>query len=228
MNSNLKVFKYYDIIMVTFVTVILCSNLIGASKVCTVFGITFGGGLLFFPVSYLFGDILTEVYGYKKSRKVVWAGFAALGFASFVAWTIVILPPAQGWIHQKELEIVFAQTPRIVLASLMAYFVGEFTNSFVLAKMKIYTRGKWLWTRMVGSTIIGEGVDSIIFYPLAFYGAWPTPLLVEVMVTSYTFKVLWETALTPLTYKLVSFLKRVENEDYYDYDTDFSPFSTES
>lgn len=223
-----KNFKYFDLIMAAFVATILCSNLIGVSKVCTIFGITTSGSILFFPLSYLFGDVLTEVYGYKYSRKVVWTGFASLIFASFVSWFIVNLSPAPGWNHQKELETVFGQTPRIVLASLTGYFIGEFSNSYVLAKMKIYTEGKWLWTRVLGSTIVGEAIDTLIFYPLAFLGVWPNELLIQVMLTNYTIKVAWETVMTPFTYKIVAFLKKAEQEDYYDYNTDFSPFSLKS
>lgn len=211
--------------MVAFVTLLLCSNLIGVSKIWRVAGITTSGSILFFPISYLFGDILTEVYGYKYSRKVVWTGFAALVFASFVSWFIISLPPAAEWNHQAALETVFGQTPRIVLASLAAYFVGEFTNSYVLAKMKILTQGKWLWSRVLGSTVVGEGIDTLIFYPLAFYHSWPLDLVIQVMVTNYSIKVIWETMMTPLTYKIVGFLKRAEQQDYYDYDTNFSPFS---
>jgi queuosine precursor transporter len=224
-SSPHKSYRYYDFIMAAFITILLCSNLIGVTKVCTIAGVTFGGGVLFFPISYLFGDILTEVYGYKRSRKVVWAGFGALGFASFASWFIVSLPPALGWDHQEALQTIFGQTPRIVIASLIAYFVGEFTNSFILAKMKILTRGKWLWTRILGSTIIGEAVDSLLFYPLAFLGIWPAHLLIEVMITNYSLKVIWESIMTPLTYRIVAFLKRIEDEDYYDYHTNFSPFS---
>lgn len=220
-----KTFKYYDLIMAAFVTILLCSNLIGAAKVCSVFGFTFSAGVLFFPISYVFGDILTEVYGYARSRKVVWAGFAAMIFASFMAWFILELKPADGWTSQHEFEVAFGNTWRIVVASLSAYFIGEFTNSFVLAKMKIMTKGRWLWTRTIGSTIAGEGVDSIIFYPLAFYGIWNNDLLLKVMMTNYCLKVGWEVVMTPLTYQLVSFLKKKEQEDYYDVHTNFSPFS---
>jgi len=220
-------FKYFDLIMVSFVTLLLCANLIGAPKVCHLWGLTFGGTLIFFPITYLFGDVLTEVYGYKKSRKVVWAGFGALIFACFVSRIMIALPPDPSWNHQEALKTVFDSTPRIVAASLVAYLVGEFSNSFVLAKLKILTKGKWLWTRVVGSTIIGEAVDSIIFYPLAFYRIWPTELLAEVMVTSYLFKVIWETLMMPITYRLVDFLKKHEKQDYFDYKTNFSPFSFE-
>lgn len=220
-----KSFRYYDLIMAAFVTVLLCSNLIGVSKVCRVGPITFGAGVLFFPISYVFGDILTEVYGYARSRKVVWAGFAAMGFASFMSWFVLGLPPAPEWPHQGALEIVFGTTPRIVLASLVAYFGGEFANSFVLAKMKILTQGRWLWTRTIGSTIAGELVDSVIFYPLAFLGIWETGLVIQVLISNYLIKVLWEVVMTPITYRVVGFLKKMEGEDYYDYNTNFSPFS---
>ena len=223
-----KNFKYYDLIMVTFVTILLCSNLIGVSKICKIVGITTSGSILFFPISYLFGDILTEVYGYDRSRKVVWAGFASLIFASFVSWFIISLPPAEGWAHQSALETIFGQTPRIVLASLIAYFLGEFTNSYVLAKMKILTQGKWLWTRILGSTVVGEAIDTLIFYPLAFLNAWPTDLLIQVMATNYSIKVVWETVMTPFTYIIVGFLKKAEQVDHYDYGTNFSPFSIKS
>lgn len=224
-QTTVKKYKYYDFIMAAFVTILLCSNIIGAEKVVSVWGFSFGAGILFFPISYFFNDILTEVYGYARSRKVVWAGFTALAFASFMSWVVVTLPPAKGWVHQDAYEVVFGQTPRIVIASLLAFFSGEFVNSFVLAKMKIFTSGKFLWTRTIGSTIAGEAADSIIFYPLAFYGFWPTGLVITVMITNYVLKVTWEVVATPLTYKVVNFLKRKEHEDYYDRDTNFTPFS---
>ena len=223
----IKKFKYYDLIMAAFVTVLLCSNIIGAEKVVTVAGFSFGAGILFFPISYFFNDILTEVYGYARSRKVVWAGFGAMGFASFMSWVVVSLPPAQGWIHQSAYEVVFGQTPRIVAASLLAFFSGEFVNSYTLAKMKLFTTGRFLWMRTIGSTIAGEAADSLIFYPVAFYGFWPNDLLITVMITNYVIKVSWEVIATPITYKVVGFLKRKEHEDYYDKDTNFTPFSIE-
>lgn len=226
-THSTKHFKYYDLIMAAFVTVLLCSNVIGAEKVVTVGGFTFGAGILFFPISYFFNDVLTEVYGYARSRKVVWAGFVGMVFASIMALVVVALPPAQGWEHQKAYEVVFGQTYRIVLASLTAFFCGEFANSFTLAKMKILTKGNYLWTRTIGSTAVGEAVDSLIFYPIAFYGFWPTDLVLKVMVTNYLLKVIWEIAATPVTYKVVNFLKRKENEDFYDRDTNFTPFSME-
>jgi len=222
-----RLFKYYDLVMALFVTILLCSNVIGAAKVATVWGFTFGAGVLFFPISYIFNDVLTEVYGYARARKVVWAGFGALVFASFMSWVIVALPPAAGWNDQRAYETVFGQTPRIVFASLTAFFVGEFANSYVLAKMKVKTSGRHLWMRTIGSTIVGEGVDSIVFYPMAFLGFWETSLVLRVMVSNYVIKVLWEALVTPVTYQVVGFLKRAEHEDYYDRETNFTPFSIE-
>jgi uncharacterized integral membrane protein (TIGR00697 family) len=218
-------YRYYDLVMAAFVTVLLCANLIGASKVARLGGLTFGAGVLFFPLSYVFGDVLTEVYGYARARKVVWAGFGAVGFASFMSWVVLAFPPAPGWPHQAAFQAVFGNTPRIVLASLVAYFCGEFANSYVLARLKVRTEGRFLWLRTIGSTIVGEGVDSLLFYPLAFAGVWADELVVTVMLTNYLFKVAWETAITPVTYRIVGFLKRAEAEDYYDRDTDFTPFS---
>jgi len=220
-------YRYYDLVMAAFVTVLLCANLIGAAKVATLWGFSFGAGVLFFPLSYIFGDVLTEVYGYARARKVVWAGFAALAFASFMSWAVLAFPPAPGWPHQAAHEAVFGNTPRIVLASLVAYFAGEFCNSYVLAKMKLFTEGRHLWARTIGSTIAGEGVDSLIFYPLAFYGVWADELVVRVMIANYILKVAWEAAITPFTYRVVNFLKRAESEDYYDRGTNFTPFSLE-
>src|SRR6185436_5347174 len=193
-----RLFKYYDLVMALFVTILLCSNLIGAAKVCTVWGFTFGAGVLFFPISYIFNDVLTEVYGYARARKVVWAGFGAIVFASFMSWVIVTLPPAMGWNDQSAYETVFGQTPRIVFASLAAFFVGEFANSYVLAKLKIRTNGRLLWVRTIGSTIVGEGIDSLVFYPAAFFGVWSNDLVLQVMLSNYTIKVAWEAVITPV------------------------------
>ena len=225
MATAARAYRYYDLVMAAFVTVLLCANLIGASKVATVWGITFGAGVLFFPISYVFGDVLTEVYGYARARKVVWAGFGALIFASFMTWAVLAFPPAEGWPHQAAFQTVFGGTPRIVLASLVAYFCGEFCNSFVLAKMKLITSGRFLWMRTIGSTIAGEAVDSLIFYPLAFLGVWSREQVVQVLISNYLLKVGWETVMTPFTYRIVAFLKRAEQEDYYDRDTNFTPFS---
>jgi queuosine precursor transporter len=221
------VYKYYDLVMALFVTILLCSNVIGAAKVATVWGFTFGAGVLFFPISYIFNDVLTEVYGYARARKVVWAGFGAIIFASFMSWVIVSLPPAAGWNDQQAYLTVFGQTPRIVFASLTAFFVGEFANSYVLAKMKVRTNGRHLWMRTIGSTIAGEAVDSIVFYPVAFLGVWDQSLVIQVMLSNYMIKVAWEALVTPVTYKVVGFLKRAEQEDFFDHKTNFTPFSIE-
>jgi uncharacterized integral membrane protein (TIGR00697 family) len=230
--SEQRSYRYYEFVMAAFVTVLICSNLIGPAKIAQfelpLFGaIVLGAGALFFPISYVFGDILTEVYGYSRARRVIWAGFAGLGFASFMASVVVALPPAPFWKHQAAYEVAFGNTWRIVAASMSAYFCGEFVNSYVLAKMKIMTAGKWLWTRTIGSTIAGEAVDSALFYPLAFYGSGiiPDEKLPLVMAAQFVAKVSVEVVFTPVTYKVVGFLKRAENEDYYDRRTDFNPFT---
>jgi hypothetical protein len=227
--SSARLYKYYDLVMAAFVTVLLCSNLIGAAKACEIhvlgFAYTFTAGVLFFPISYIFGDVLTEVYGYARARKVVWSGFAALLFAAFMSFVVIRFPPAPDWGGQAAIESVFGATWRIVLASLVAYFCGEFCNSYVLAKMKLLTAGRFLWMRTIGSTIVGEGVDSLIFYPLAFLGIWPARLVVKVMIGNYLLKVGWEVVNTPVTYRIVNFLKRKEHEDYFDRHTNFTPFS---
>jgi uncharacterized integral membrane protein (TIGR00697 family) len=232
MNSPRREYKYYEFVMAAFVTVLICSNLIGPAKIAQVdlplLGtVVFGAGVLFFPISYVFGDILTEVYGYARSRRVIWAGFAALAFASFMAWVVVQLPPAASWKNQAAYEVAFGSTWRIALASMIAYFCGEFVNSFVLAKMKIATHGRHLWSRTIGSTIFGEGVDSLLFYPLAFYGTGiiPNELIPAVMLTQFIAKVSVEVLFTPVTYAVVGWLKRAENEDHYDRGTRFTPFS---
>ena len=221
-------YRYYDFVMAAFVTVLLCANVIGAAKVAQIGSFKFGAGVLFFPISYIFGDVLTEVYGYARARRVVWAGFAALAFASFMSWAILAFPPADGWSNQAAYETVYGSTPRIVLASLVAYFSGEFCNSYVLAKMKVKTGGRFLWARTVGSTIVGEAVDTLIFYPIAFHGVWPPDLLIAVMFANYRLKVGWEVVMTPVTYRLVNFLKRAESEDYFDRQTNFTPFSLQT
>src|SRR3990170_5505713 len=211
MTTPHRQYRYYEFVMAAFVTVLVCSNLIGPAKIAQIEvpllgALTFGAGVLFFPISYVFGDILTEVYGYARARKVVWAGFGALLFASLMSAIVLAFPPAEGWPHQAAFETVFGGTPRIALASLIAYFSGELTNSFVLAKMKIATEGRFLWTRTIGSTIAGEAVDSLIFYPLAFLGVWTTRQVLTVMVTNYLVKVGWEAVMTPFTYRIVGFL----------------------
>ncbi len=226
MNGQ-RSYRYYEFVMAAFVTVLICSNLIGPAKIVQVEGFpAFGAGLLFFPISYVFGDVLTEVYGYARARRVIWAGFAGLAFAAIMAAVVVALPPAPFWKNQEAYQIAFGTTWRIALASMFAYFCGEFANSFVLAKMKILTAGRWLWTRTIGSTIVGEAVDSTLFYPLAFYnsGIVPNEILPAIMLAQFVGKVGVEVVFTPVTYKVVGFLKRAENEDVYDRNTDFSPF----
>jgi len=227
-----KSYRYYDFVMAAFVTVLICSNLIGPAKAVQIelpfFGaVVFGAGVLFFPISYVFGDILTEVYGYARARRVIWAGFGGLAFAALMAYVVVALPPAPEWPNQKAYEIAFGSTWRIAAASMFAYFCGEFANSLVLAKMKILTAGRWLWTRTIGSTIVGEAVDSALFYPLAFYGSGilPDEIIPKLMLAQFTLKVAVEVVFTPLTYKIVGALKRAENEDYYDRETRFTPFT---
>ena len=220
-----RVYRYYDLVMAAFVTVLLCSSLIGVGKVCQIGGYSVGAGVFFFPVSYIFGDILTEVYGYARTRRVIWAGFAALIFASVMSWAVIALPPAPDWPHQAAYALVYGSTPRIVAASLEAFWAGDFVNSFVLAKLKLRTEGRFLWMRTIGSTVVGQGVDSLIFYPLAFWGDWSPQLVTAVMVSNFFVKVGVETVMTPLTYLVVGFLKRAEREDFYDRGTDFNPFT---
>ena len=229
-------YRYYDLIMAGFVTVLLCSNLIGPGKSCriTIGGqiLVFGAGNIFFPISYLFDDVLTEVYGYARSRRVIWAGFGAMVFATIMSTVIIHLPvDAQEPFSvklQPAIELVFGNGVRIVLGSLLAFWAGDFVNSYVLAKMKIWTGGRWLWTRTIGSTIAGEGVDSLVFYPTAFAGLWTTHTLVSVIAFNWIFKVLMEVLATPITYRVVGFLKAREGVDFYDRGTDFNPFSLEA
>ncbi len=225
-----RVYRYYDLIMAGFVTVLICTNLISAPKRVEVLGFTFGAGVLFFPISYLFNDILTEVYGYKRSRKVVWAGFGGLAFATLVSQVVLALPEASDWGNQGSWEIVFGGTWRIIIASMAGFFAGEFINSYTLAKMKLWTEGRFLWMRTIGSTLTGEAADSLLFYPIAFLGrpGWTLENVLTVMVANYTLKVAWEVVATPMTYRVVGFLKRVESEDYYDRNTNFTPFSLET
>lgn len=217
-------FKAYDLVMAAFVTVLLLSNLIGAAKLSQVWGFTFGAGILFFPLGYVIGDVLTEVYGYARARRCVWVGFAAMLFMALMSYVVVALPPAPGWEGQQAYEAVFGSTPRIVFASLIAFWAGEFANSFVMAKMKIWSEGKHLWQRTIGSTIVGQGVDSLIFYPLAFLGIWSTAQVLTVMATNWGLKVLWEVVLTPVTYAVVGKLKGIEGVEVFDTDTYFTPF----
>ncbi|QIG79886.1 queuosine precursor transporter [Stakelama tenebrarum] len=225
-------FRYFDFVMAAFVVILVLSNVIGAGKVAQIWlpGVgywPFGAGILFFPVSYVIGDVLTEVYGYARARRVIWAGFAAVLFMAFMSWIVVELPPAPDWENQAAYEVIFGQVPRIVFASMIAFWCGEFVNSFVMAKMKVWTQGKHLWMRTIGSTIAGQGVDSLIFYPAAFLYAegWTNELVLTVLVTQWVLKVSWEAILTPFTYLVVGFLKRREGLDVYDEGTNFTPFS---
>ena len=227
----MRQYKYYEFVLVAFVAVLLCSNLIGPAKIAElnlpwVGTITFAAGVMFSPVSYIFGDILTEVYGYGRDRRAVWAGFGALTFASFMAFTVVNLPPAPFWTEQQAaIETVFGNTWRIVIASLIAFWCGSFVNSFVLAKMKIWTQGKLLWARTIGSTLAGEFFDSALFYTIAFWGIMTSEQILTIALTQYVLKTAWEILATPLTCWIVVKLKHAENEDYFDNNTNFTPFS---
>ena len=230
----MKSFRYYDFLMAGMVAVLLCSNLIGPAKVCTIDlpllgSATFGAGNLFFPISYIFGDVLTEVYGYARSRRAIWAGFGAMIFATLMTEFILWVPPSPTEPFsaqlQPALEIAFGGNWRIVIASIFAYWVGDFVNSFVMAKLKLVTEGRWLWTRAWGSTVCGQAVDSTLFYPIAFAGIWTNQSLWQVIEFNFLFKVGVEVAFTPITYAVVGFLKRAEGVDTYDRDTQFTPFS---
>ena len=223
-------FRYFDFVMAAFVAILLLSNVIGAGKIATIdlpgLGAwPFGAGILFFPLSYVIGDVLTEVYGFARARRCIWAGFVALVFMAFMSWVVVALPPDAGWTGQQAYEAVFGQLPRIVFASIVAFWAGEFVNSLVLAKMKLRTKGKHLWTRTIGSTVAGQGIDSLFFYPLAFFGVLDSATLLKVMLTQWALKVAWEALLTPVTYAVVGWLKRREGFDVYDEKTEFTPFS---
>jgi queuosine precursor transporter len=226
-------FRYYDLIMAAFVTVLLCSNLIGAAKQAQltlpfIGPVTYGADLFFFPISYIFGDILTEVYGYGRDRRVVWAGFGALLFSAFMAWAVVHQPPAPTEfmaVYQPQLEAVFGNTWRIAAGSMIAFACGSFANSFVLAKMKIATQGRLLWARVIGSTVVGQLVDTSVFFLIAFYGIWANEQLFAVILAQYLFKTVWEAVMYPVTAKVVAFLKRAEGVDHFDRGTNFNPFS---
>ena len=218
-----RAFRYFDLVMAAFVTVLLVSN-IASTKILLLGPFTFDGGTILFPLSYIFGDILTEVYGYARSRRVIHVGFGAALLMALVLAAVGALPPADDWAYQDAYHAILGQTPRIVAGSLVAYFAGEFSNSFVLARMKVLTRGRWLWTRTIGSTLVGEGVDTVLFVLIAFWSTLPPALVWAVMLSNYVFKVGLEALLTPVTYRVVNGLKRAEREDYYDVGTDFNPF----
>lgn len=225
-------FEYFDFVMAAFVAILLLSNVLGAGKVANISlpGIgdwPFGAGILFFPLSYVIGDVLTEVYGYARARRCIWAGFAGLIFMAMMSWVVVALPPHSSWHGQDAYESVFGQVPRIVFASIIAFWCGEFVNSYVLARMKIWTEGRLLWTRTIGSTVVGQGVDSLLFYPLAFLSVFETDTVIKLMITQWVLKVVWEALLTPVTYAVVGWLKRKEGVDVFDRGTDFTPFRAE-
>ncbi len=223
MRSDQRSYRYFDLIMAFFVAILLISN-VASSKIMDLGPFTFDGGTILFPLSYIFGDILTEVYGYRRSRRVIWTGFGCAALMAAVFAVVGALPPAEGWEGQEAYLAILGLTPRIVLGSLVAYFCGEFSNSYILAKMKLFTKGRWLWTRTIGSTLVGEGVDTLLFVSIAFYGILPFGLLVSVVISNYIFKVGLEAVMTPLTYRVVDWLKLHEQEDYFDYKTDFNPF----
>ena len=234
-------YRYYDLLLGSFVAVLLCSNLIGPGKACAVSlpfalpivgdRVVFGAGNIFFPISYIFGDVLTEVYGFARARKVIWAGFGAMIFAAVMSWVVVAMPlePTEPFnaVIQPALEVVFGNTWRVVSGSIIAFWAGDFVNSFVLAKMKVLTAGRYLWSRTIGSTIAGQAVDSLIFYPIAFAGIWEAGTMVQIVLFNWAFKVFVEAAMTPVTYATVGWLKRIERVDFYDTDTDFTPWSLE-
>lgn len=218
-----KKINYFEIIMVLFIAVLLISN-IASTKIVTLWKFTFDAGTLLFPISYIFGDILVEVYGYRKSRRVIWLGFLSSLLMSVVLIIVNFLPAAADWPYQQDFQNILGLAPRIVVASLIAYFVGEFSNSYIMAKLKIFTKGKFLWVRTISSTLVGEGFDTVLFVFIAFYGVLPSPLLLTILISNYIFKVGLEIILTPATYGVINFLKKKEKKDVYDYDTNFNPF----
>jgi conserved hypothetical integral membrane protein len=214
--------KYFISIAIMFVTVLMISNTV-ASKIVQIGPFSFAGAIFIFPISYIFGDILTEVYGYKATRKIVWSGFASLVLMALTYWFVQILPGAPFWKNQSAYDLILGGVPRIVLGSIVAYFVGEFSNSFVMSKMKIWSNGKHLWMRTIGSTVVGQLADSGVFIFLAFYGTVPPDALVTMAGSQWLMKSAYETLVTPLTYLTVNFLKRAEREDFYDRKTNFNP-----
>ena len=214
---------WFVIVVAFFVTALITAN-ITAVKLVGVFGLAIDAGTIIFPISYIFGDVLTEVYGYRRTRQVIWLGF----FCNLLAVGAIVLggalPAAPFWEGQQAYETILGYAPRLLFASFCAYLVGEFANSYVLAKMKIATNGRWLWSRTIGSTVVGQGLDSTVFVVLAFTGTVPTGALFGIILVNWVFKSVYEAAATPLTYLIVGFLKRQENSDVYDHDTKFNPF----
>lgn len=227
-------YKYYDVVMALFVTVLLLSNLLSSAKLIDLHGsiagidLIFDAGTLVFPISYIFGDILTEVYGYERSRRVIWMGFLATIIMAFFVWLAGVLPGLQDWeteVGQGAYDAILGGISGLIVASVIAYWVGEFSNSYVLARMKVATQGRWLWTRTIGSTLVGQAVDTMTFFVIAtILGVFPGSIFVSLVVTNYILKVGIEVIFTPVTLTVVNSLKRVENEDYYDRDTNFNPF----
>ncbi|MGP1439468.1 MAG: queuosine precursor transporter [Treponema sp.] len=205
-----------------FVGVLILSNIL-SSKMISIWGFSFDGGTLLFPLSYIFGDVLTEVYGYKASRRVIWTGFFMLLIMSVNIYMISSLPAHSEWTMQRDFDNILLQMPRLAIASLIAYFIGEYTNSVVLSKMKVITQGKYLWMRTIGSTLVGEGLDTVIFVLIAFLGLYSTGVLFNIMLSNYLFKTLIEVIFTPITYKIISFVKQKENLDTYDYNVQYNP-----
>lgn len=226
-TADISKSKYFFYIAILFVAVLMISDTVGV-KLVQIGGWAFSGAIFIFPISYIFGDILTEVYGYKASRKIVWAGFGALIIMSLSYWLVGLLPAAPFWPNQSAYTAILGAVPRIVIASITAYFAGEFSNSYVLSRMKVVMNGEHLWMRTIGSTIVGEGVDSIIFFTIAFLGTIPGSALITLIWSAYVLKVLYETAATPLTYLIVNKLKRSEGIDVYDRGINYSPFTLES
>jgi len=218
----MKTSQWFVVIAGVFITCLLVANII-AVKLVSVFGLILPAAVIIFPVSYIFGDVLTEVYGYATARRVIWLGFFCNLIAVVAIWVGQVLPPASFWDAQAAYERILGYTPRLLMASFLAYLVGEFANSLVLAKMKIATGGRWLWTRTIGSTLVGQGLDSLVFITLAFAGTMPAGVLAGTIVTQWLFKCAYEALATPLTYVVVNFVKRVEGLDVFDYDTDFNP-----
>lgn len=218
-----RAYRHLDTITAAFVTLLLLSNII-AVKIISFGSLILPAAVILFPLTYIFGDVLTEVYGYARARKVIWLGFAANILMALVFTLVAKLPPAGPWPFQQDYLHILGQTPRIVAASIIAYWIGEFLNSYVLAKIKIKMNGKQLWVRTIGSTILGEGVDTAIFITLAFWGVMPNFVITSLIMSSYLIKVCIEIIFTPITYAVVNFLKRRENEDFYDRDTNFNPF----
>ncbi len=225
-SNDLSRFKHYDLLLSTFVVILLISNLVG-QKICAFGPLRVSGAQLLFPVTYIYGDVFTEVYGYAASRRAIWLGFFASGILSVLGMSITLLPPAPEWHNQAAFATVFSVVPRLVIASLAAYWCGEFTNAFVMAKMKLWTRGRHLWSRTVGSTVAGQAVDTIVVMTLAFGFSISASAVVKLIVDGYLFKVAYEVLATPLTYAVVNSLKRSENFEIFDEHTTFNPFLVE-